>query len=111
MGAVEGAEFVLERGEGPWVWDEAGTRYLDATASLWYSNLGHSRPEIAAAVAAQLGKLDAYGIFGDYSNRPAIELAERLATLAPMPGSKVFLGSGGGDMIDTAAKLARAYHD
>jgi putrescine---pyruvate transaminase len=111
MGSVEGAEFVLERGEGAWVWDEGGRRYLDATASLWYSNLGHSRPEIAAAIEAQSRKLDAYGIFGDYTNRPAIELADRLAALAPVPGSKVFLGSGGGDMIDTAAKLARAFHD
>ncbi len=110
MGSVAGAELVLERGEGAWVWDEGGRRYLDATAALWYSNLGHSRPEIADAVAAQARRLDAYGIFGDYANRPAIRLADRLAALAPVAGSKVFLGSGGGDMIDTAAKLARAHH-
>lgn len=111
MGAVPGTRLVLERGEGPWVWGEDGTRYLDATAALWYSNLGHSRPEIADAVGRQLRELDAYGIFGDYANRPAIELAERLAAMAPVAGGKVFLGSGGGDMIDTAAKLARAHHD
>lgn len=109
MGAVEGAPFVLARGEDVWVWDEQGRRYLDATASLWCANAGHGRPEIAAAVERQMRALDTYSIFGDYANRPAMELAERLATLAPIPGSRVFLGSGGGDAIDTAAKLARAH--
>jgi putrescine aminotransferase len=109
MGAVESAPFVIDRGEGCWVWDENGRSYLDATAALWYSNLGHGRTEIADKVAAQLRKLDGYSIFGDYSNRPAMELAERLAALAPSPGTKVFLASGGGDMIDAAAKLARSH--
>ena len=54
--------------------------------------------------------LDAYSIFGDFANEPALELADRLAALAPTPGSRVFLGSGGGDMIETAAKIARSYH-
>ena len=57
MGAVaRGGEFVIDRGEDVWVWDVEGRRYLDATASLWYANVGHGRPEIAAAVAAQLGE-------------------------------------------------------
>ncbi len=110
MSSVSESRFTLDRAEGPWVWDRDGRRYLDATAALWYSNLGHSRPEIAEAVDRQLRRLDAYSIFGDYSNGPATELAERLSELAPTPGSKVFLGTGGGEMVDTAAKLARAYH-
>lgn len=110
MGAVEGARMVITRGEGVWVWDDGGRRYLDATAALWYANLGHGRAEIAAAVARQLHQLDAYSIFGDYANEPALELADRVADLAPQPGARVFLGSGGGDMIDTAAKVARSYH-
>ena len=109
MGAVAGAPFVIVRADGCRVFDEDGRGYLDATASLWYSNLGHGRPEIADAVSGQLRRLDAYSIFGDYANEPALALAERLAALAPSPGSKVFLGSGGGDAIDTAAKVARAY--
>jgi len=109
MGAVADAPFVLARGEDVWVWDEGGRRYLDATASLWCANAGHGRPEIADAVARQLLALDTYSTFGDLANRPALELAERLAALAPTPGSRVFLGSGGGDAIDTAAKLARAH--
>jgi putrescine---pyruvate transaminase len=108
MGAVRHAEMVIERGEDVWVWDSEGRRYLDATASLWYANVGHGRPEIAAAVAAQMAKLEAYSAFGDFANRPALELADALAERAPMP-SRVFLGSGGGDGIDTAAKLARRY--
>lgn len=110
MGAVARDELVLARGEGAWVWDEAGTRYLDGSASLWYANLGHGRPEIADAVAQQLRTLDAYSTFGDVSNRPALDLAQRLSEIAPIPGSKIFLTSGGGDSIDTAAKIARAFH-
>jgi putrescine---pyruvate transaminase len=109
MGAVEGAPFVLERAEDVWVWDERGRRYLDATASLWCANVGHGRPEIAAAVERQLRTLDTYSIFGDFANGPAMDLADRLAALAPRPGSRVFLGSGGGDVIETAAKVARAH--
>ena len=63
MGAVARDEFVIDRGEGPWVFDEAGKRYLDGTASLWYANLGHGRTEIADAVAAQMRKLEAYHTF------------------------------------------------
>ena len=54
MGAVSRDEFIIDRGEGPWVYDEAGTRYLDGTASLWYANLGHGRTEIADAVDDEL---------------------------------------------------------
>ena len=109
MGAVASAPFVLDRAEDVWVWDEQGRRYLDATASLWCANAGHGRPEIAAAVERQLRRLDTYSVFGDFANRPALELADRLAALAPTAGSRVFLCSGGGDAIDTAAKLARAH--
>jgi adenosylmethionine-8-amino-7-oxononanoate aminotransferase len=108
MGAVRSDELVIERGEDVWVWDSEGRRYLDATASLWYANVGHGRREIAAAVAEQMSRLEAYSAFGDFANPPAIELADALAARAPMP-SRVFLGSGGGDAIDTAAKLARRY--
>jgi putrescine---pyruvate transaminase len=109
MGAVSASELVVERGEGVWVYDADGTRYLDATASLWYANIGHGRGEIADAVAAQMRKLEAYSTFGDFGNRPAGELSERLAALAPVDDARVFLASGGGDAIDTAAKIARRH--
>ena len=109
MGAVDGHEFVVDRGEGCYVWDEAGRRYLDATASLWYANVGYGRQEIADAAAAQLTKLHAYHTFGDFATRPVLDLADRLAAMTPVDGSKVFLTSGGSDSVDTAAKLARRY--
>src|SRR3954447_13911783 len=109
MGAVRGAELVIERGEDVWVYDDRGRRLLDATASLWYANIGHGRTEIADAVVAQMGQIEAYSCFGDFANRPALELCERLARLAPVDDARVFLGAGGGDAVDTAAKLARRY--
>lgn len=110
MAAVDaGGELVVERGDGVHVWDETGRRYLDATAALWYCNVGYGRDEIADAAAAQMRILSAYSTFGDLSNRPAIELAERVASIAPVADSRVFLTSGGSDSIDTAAKIARRY--
>src|SRR3954465_1169033 len=109
MGAVRDAELVIERGEDVWVYDDRGRKLLDATASLWYANIGHGRTEIADAVAAQMGQIEAYSCFGDFANRPALELCERLAALAPVDDGRVFLGAGGGDGVDTAAKIARRY--
>ncbi len=111
MSAVRFGELVLSHGDDVWVWDEQGNRYLDGTASLWYANVGHGRGEIADAIVHQMRRLEAYSAFGDFANRPALELAERLSALAPGDGWRVFLGSGGGDGIDTAVKLARRYFD
>jgi adenosylmethionine-8-amino-7-oxononanoate aminotransferase len=110
MGAVErDGEFVIARGEGAYVFDAEGNRYLDATAGLWFTNVGHGRAELAEAAARQMREVAAYSTFGDYATEPTIELAERLAGIAPVPGSKVFFTSGGSDSVDTAAKLARRY--
>jgi putrescine aminotransferase len=110
MGAVErDGEMVIARGEGAYVWDRDGTRYLDATAGLWFTNVGHGRAEIADAVAAQIRSVAAYSTFGDYTVDVTVELAERLAGIAPVAGSKIFFTSGGSDSVDTAAKLARRY--
>jgi adenosylmethionine-8-amino-7-oxononanoate aminotransferase len=108
MGAVRGHELVIARGDDVWVWDDEGNRYLDATASLWYSNVGHGRPEIAAAVAEQFKQLEAYSAFGDFVTPVARELASTLADLAPMD-ARLFLTTGGGESIDAAAKIARRY--
>jgi putrescine aminotransferase len=110
MGVVEAnGEFVVARGEGVYIWDVQGRRYLDATAGLWFTNIGHGRGELAAAAAEQMSKVAAYSTFGDFATEPAIELAERLAQISPLPGTKVFFTSGGSDSVDTAAKLARRY--
>jgi putrescine aminotransferase len=109
MGAVAGNEFVIERGEGAWVYDSAGNRYLDGTASLWYCQVGHGRSEIIDAIAAQARTLEAYHTFGDFSNPPVARLADRVAGFSPDPGSSVFFTSGGSDSVDTAAKMARHF--
>jgi putrescine aminotransferase len=111
MHRVSGHELILRRGEGCWIEDVDGRRYLDATAGLWYCNVGHGRREIAEAAAAQLEKLAAYSNFSAFTTEPTIALTERLAALAPMADAVVFLGSGGSDGVDTAAKLARRYWD
>jgi putrescine---pyruvate transaminase len=102
-------ELILDRAEGTHVWDENGKRYLDATAGLWYCNVGFGRAEIADAVAAQLRKLPAYSHYGDVSSRPTSDLAERIARIAPMEDAVVFFTSGGGESVETAVKLVRRY--
>src|SRR3954447_23069270 len=94
MGRVEGHELVLTRGEGSTVWDTNGAEYLDATAGLWFANVGHGRQEIADAVATQLGTLSAHHIFGDIANAPALELAGRVARLVPVPDPGIFFCTG-----------------
>ncbi len=102
-------ELVLASGEGAYVVDESGRRYLDAAAGLWYCNVGHGRREIADAAAEQMRRLAAYSAFGDLATRPALDLAERLSAMAPMADARVFLTSGGSDSVDTAVKLVRRY--
>jgi adenosylmethionine-8-amino-7-oxononanoate aminotransferase len=110
MASLAGRPVTIVRGEGCHVYDDEGRAYLDALASLWYCNVGHGRAELAEAAAAQMRQLAAYQVFEHYSNRPAEELARRVADLAPVAGAKVFFTPGGGsDAVDTAAKLARAY--
>jgi putrescine---pyruvate transaminase len=109
MPTVKLGEIVVARGEGAYLWDEGGRRYLDAPAGLWYCNVGHGRTEIADAVARQMRTLETYHTFQQFATRPALDLAARVAELAPIPRAKVFLTSGGSDAIDTAGKLARRY--
>ena len=111
MHTVKDAEVVIRDGDGVWVTDVDGRRYLDATAGLWYANVGFGRGEIADAVAAQLRRLSAYSSFGGYTTEPTVQLAARLAAMAPIDDAVVFFTSGGSESIDTAAKLARRYWD
>jgi len=109
MHQVKDAEIVIHRGDGAWIEDTDGRRYLDATAALWYCNVGYGRVELADAAAAQLRTLPAYSSFGPYTTDVTVQLADRLAAMAPIDDAVVFLGSGGSDAIDTAAKLVRRY--
>jgi adenosylmethionine-8-amino-7-oxononanoate aminotransferase len=109
MSKVQHNPFIVDRGEGIYVFDETGKRYLDAAASLWYMNVGYGRGEIVDAMDRQLRKLPAFHAFVDHGTRPPEELAAQIAAVSPDPDSKVFFGSGGSDAVDTAAKLARRY--
>jgi putrescine aminotransferase len=109
MGKVDGHELVLVRGEGARLWDVDGNEYLDGTAGLWFANVGHGRAEIADAVGEQLRTLAAHHVFGDHANEPALELAARVADLAPVQDGAVFFGNGGAEAVDTAAKIVRRY--
>src|SRR4029450_11966432 len=93
---AENGEVLLERGEGSHVWDTEGRRYLDATAGLWYANVGYGRGDLVEAPAAQMRKLHAYSHYGDVSSPPTTHLAERIAEHAPMDDAVVFFASGGG---------------
>ncbi|HET7495125.1 MAG TPA: aminotransferase class III-fold pyridoxal phosphate-dependent enzyme [Candidatus Limnocylindrales bacterium] len=111
MHLVKDAEIVFASGDGVWLETTDGRRFLDSTAALWYCAVGFGRQSIADAVADQLVRLPTYSSFGAYTTEPTIRIAERLASMAPMADAVVFLGSGGSDAVDTAAKLARRYWD
>ena len=99
---------VIVRGEGAWVYDQNGKRYLDGLAGLFVSQVGHGRNELADAAAEQARKL-AYFPVWSYAHPGAIELAERLADLAPGDLERVFFTTGGGEAVESAWKLARQY--
>jgi len=103
------SEFLrIVRGEGAFVFDERGKRYVDAMASLWYMNVGHGHPEMIESIARQLRKLASYHTYEPFSNEPAEELAARIAEIAPMERPRVFFTSSGSESVDTAIKLARS---
>ena len=101
---------IIDRAQGVHVFDIDGKRYLDTVASLWNVNVGHGRPELKAAIVAQLDKLAYFSTFQNTSNPPAIELSARLMQMfAPEKMKKVLFSSGGSDAVETAMKLARQY--
>jgi adenosylmethionine-8-amino-7-oxononanoate aminotransferase len=110
MSAYDDAEVpVIVRGEGCYVWDEHGKRYLDGLSALFCVNIGHGRADIAQAGADQAKELGFYTNWS-YSHPRAIELAARIASLAPGDLNRVFFTSGGSEAVESAYKLARQYH-
>jgi adenosylmethionine-8-amino-7-oxononanoate aminotransferase len=110
MGAYADAEVpIIVRGDGCYVWDEHGNRYLDGLSSLFCANLGHGRADLAQAGAEQAKELDYFSIWS-YAHPPAIELAARIASLAPGDLNRVFFTSGGSEAVESALKLSRVYH-
>jgi adenosylmethionine-8-amino-7-oxononanoate aminotransferase len=100
---------IIVRGEGCYVFDDHGNRYLDGLAALFCVNIGHGRADVAQAGADQAKEL---GFFTNwsYAHPKAIELAARVAELAPGDLNRVFFTSGGSEAVDSALKLCRQYH-
>jgi adenosylmethionine-8-amino-7-oxononanoate aminotransferase len=99
---------IIVRGEGAYIYDAQGKRYLDGLGGLFVSQLGHGRADLAEAAAAQAREL-AFHPLWSYAHPNAIMLAEKLAGYAPGSLNRVFFTSGGGEAVETAWKLAKNY--
>jgi adenosylmethionine-8-amino-7-oxononanoate aminotransferase len=100
---------IIVRGEGCHVWDEKGNRYFDGLSALFCVNIGHGRADVAQAGADQAKELEFFTNWS-YAHPRAIELATRIARLAPGDLNRVFFTSGGSEAVESAIKLARQYH-
>ena len=107
----EEGPFVVTRGQGIYVYDEAGREYIEGLAGLWCASLGFSEKRLADAAARQMNELPFYSTFGQKSHPAAIELAERLAELLPGPLNHIVFGNSGSDANDTAVKMVWYYNN
>ena len=107
----EQGPLVITGGEGVWVKDDEGKRYIEGLAGLWCTALGFSEKRLVEAARAQMEKLPYMHLFGHRSHEPAIELAERVIKLAPEGITKAFFVNSGSEAIDTAIKLVWYYQN
>jgi adenosylmethionine-8-amino-7-oxononanoate aminotransferase len=109
MSAYRNAEVpTIVRGDGPYIWDANGRRYLDGLAGLFVVQVGHGRGELAEAASKQAAELAFFPVWS-YAHPKAIELADRLAELTPGDLNKIFFTTGGGEAVESAWKLAKQY--
>jgi putrescine aminotransferase len=106
----EGAR-VITSAKGVWLTDSDGKQYLDGMAGLWCSQVGHGREEIVEAVEKQMRELDYYNTFFKTTHPPVVELADKLAGLAPDNFNRVFFCSSGSEANDTVFRMVRTYWD
>lgn len=102
---------VISRGEGIYVYDDKGNRYIEGLAGLFCASLGFSNSRLADAADRQMRQLPFYHAFGHKATEPSVRLAERLLAMAPVPMSKVFFANSGSEANDTALKLAWYYNN
>ena len=102
---------IMTEGKGVWVYDRSGKAYLEAMASLWCTSLGFGEERLVEAAAKQMQRLPFYHVFSSKSHDPAIDLAERLIAMAPVPMSKAFFANSGSEANDTAIKLVWYYNN
>ena len=103
--------FVIASGDGCYVYDESGKRYLEGLAGLWSASLGFSEPRLVAAATQQMQRLPYSQIFGGRSHEPAIDLAEKLLSIAPKGLTKALFANSGSEANDQAVKLVWYYHN
>jgi len=107
----ETGPLVIARGEGVWVYDNAGKGYIEGLAGLWSTSLGFGEERLVEAAARQMRELPYYHSFASKSHLPMIELSERLKELAPVPMSHVFFANSGSEATDTVVKLVWYYNN
>jgi 4-aminobutyrate--pyruvate transaminase len=111
---LEQGPMVIERGQGCYIYDDTGTRYLDAAAGLWCASLGYASERLARVAYEQMRKLGYYHLYRGTTNEQGVDLAEKLLQIAPPayggPMSKVLLQCSGSEANDTAIKLVWYYH-
>ncbi|MGH1460458.1 MAG: aminotransferase [Neptuniibacter sp.] len=99
----------LERGDGAYVYDSNGNKYLEALAGLWCTSLGYNNRELIETVNQQMGQLSYSHMFGGKTHQVGIDLSEKLADMVPVDNAKVFFGNSGSDANDTHIKMLRYY--
>lgn len=105
----KGAKLIIEKGEGIYLTDKEGNVFIDAMSSLWNVNIGHGRKELGEAAKQQMDKLAFSSAFSTFSHEPIIQLAKKIADLAPPTLNATFFTSGGSESNDSAFKLVRHY--
>ena len=102
-------QMIVSRGDGPYIYDRAGKRYLEGMAGLWCTSLGYGNEEIIEVATQQMRELSFSHMFGGKTHDSAMQLADKLASMVPIENARVFLGNSGSDANDTVVKLVR-YH-
>ena len=104
-------QVTVERGEGCYVWDNHGNKYLEGLAGLWCTALGYGNQEVITAATEQMNKLTFNHMFGGKTHQVAIDLADKLADMIPMKDAVISFGNSGSDANDTHIKLLRYYNE
>ncbi len=107
LNAIE--QMVIDRGEGVYVYDSNGKKYLEGLAGLWCTSLGYGNQEVIDTVTQQMQKLTFSHMFGGKTHQPGMDLADKLAAMVPVDNAKIFFGNSGSDANDTHIKLLRYY--
>ena len=102
---------ILQGGKGIYVYDDTGKEFIEGMAGLWCTSLGYGEERLVEVATEQLRKLAYTHLFAGKSHDPAIDLAERLVEMAPVPMSKVFFNNSGSEGNDTVVKMVWYYHN